>query len=58
MSEVELEREATEIVRENSVRWGWGPFDEIEGLAEGVLAIEAVKAGIVYGREHPTPSTR
>jgi hypothetical protein len=42
-----VEREAERIVAENIEAWGWGPLDEIEGLSEHVLAVKAVKAGLL-----------
>jgi hypothetical protein len=47
MDETRVEREAERIVAENIDAWGWGPLDEIEGLSEHVLAVKAVKAGLL-----------
>lgn len=37
---------AEQIVAENIDAWGWGPLDDIEGLAEHDLAVKAVSAGL------------
>jgi hypothetical protein len=33
------------VVAANIDQWGWGPLDEIEGLAEHQLALDACRAG-------------
>lgn len=42
----EIEQMARRVVAENIDRWGWGPLDEIDGLSEHKLAIDAATAGI------------
>lgn len=44
---IDSDREAAEaIVAANIDKWGWRPLDEIEGLAEYNLAVDACAAGI------------
>lgn len=42
---VEQVDEAEIIVARHIDAWGWGPLDEIEGLSEHVLAVNACRAG-------------
>ena len=44
-----VEQIAERIVAENIDAWRWGPLEEIEGLSEHRLAIEAAKAGYLAG---------
>ena len=51
MSEPETVRQAAEhIVSLHISDWGWGPVEDIEGLAEHKLAVVACMAGIRFGR--------
>jgi hypothetical protein len=36
-----------QIVADNIEAWGWGPLEDIEGLSEHKLAVDACRAGYV-----------
>lgn len=44
---------AHEIVAANIDEWGWGPLSHAEGLAEHILAVRAVEAGLAHAEAAP-----
>ncbi len=48
---MEQRARAERIVAANIEKWGWGPIDEIDGLSEHKLAVDACEAGLSLGSE-------